>query len=123
MAHKSISPDRQGRTHGFRQVVLIKMAFIYTLLASLLASVAAQGVSTYVNPAVPTGIPIPGNYTGAWRPQVHFSPPQNFLNDPNGMFVDSNGTWHLYYQYNPTGVTAGNQVCADRTFPMRCDTA
>lgn len=20
------------------------------------------------------------------------------MNDPNGMFVDDNGTWHLYYQ-------------------------
>lgn len=31
------------------------------------------------------------------------------MNDPNGMFRDSNGTWHLYYQYNPTGIVAGNQ--------------
>lgn len=71
--------------------------------------VVGQGVSTYVNPAVPTGIPVPGNYTGGLRPQVHFSPPQYFMNDPNGMFVDANGTWHLYYQYNPTGLVAGNQ--------------
>lgn len=66
-------------------------------------------MSTYVNAAVPTGTPIPGNYTGVLRPQVHFSPPQHFMNDPNGMFVDANGTWHLYYQYNPTGNVAGNQ--------------
>ncbi|KAI0407439.1 glycosyl hydrolase [Xylaria palmicola] len=70
--------------------------------------IAAQ-TSTYVNPAVPTGTPVPGAYTGPLRPQVHFSPPQGFMNDPNGMFVDANGTWHLYYQYNPTGVVAGNQ--------------
>lgn len=31
------------------------------------------------------------------------------MNDPNGMFVDADGTYHLYYQYNPTGVVAGNQ--------------
>ena len=68
-----------------------------------------QNVSTYTNPAVPTGTPVPGNYTGFLRPQVHFSPPQNFMNDPNGMFVDANGTWHLYYQYDPTGIVAGNQ--------------
>lgn len=78
--------------------------------AALVAPAAAQNVPTYVNPAVPTGIPVVGNYTGPLRPQVHFSPPQNFMNDPNGMFVDANGTWHLYYQYNPTGVAAGNQV-------------
>ena len=79
----------------------------WAILAAGAAS--AQNVSTYVNPAVPTGTPIPGNYSGDLRPQVHFSPPQHFMNDPNGMFVDANGTWHLYYQYNPTGDVAGNQ--------------
>ncbi|KAI9163753.1 Extracellular exo-inulinase inuE [Paramyrothecium foliicola] len=59
---------------------------------------------------VPTGSPIPGDYTGRYRPQIHFSPPQHYMNDPNGLFLDkSTGTWHLYYQYNPTGITPGNQ--------------
>ncbi|KAL1738505.1 glycosyl hydrolase, partial [Schizophyllum fasciatum] len=31
------------------------------------------------------------------------------MNDPNGCFVDANGTWHLYYQYNPYQPVAGNQ--------------
>ncbi|KAH8681833.1 glycosyl hydrolase [Xylariales sp. PMI_506] len=82
----------------------------FLLSATLLAgSTVCQNVSTYINPAVPTGVPVPGNYTGPLRPQVHYSPPQYFMNDPNGMFLDANGTWHLYYQYNPTGVVAGNQ--------------
>lgn len=87
------------------------MKLLQTLAAALLAATSAsgQGVSTFVNPAVPTGVPIPGNYTGDLRPQVHYSPPQHFMNDPNGMFVDANGTWHVYYQYNPTGLVAGNQ--------------
>lgn len=78
--------------------------------ASLLISVLAQssangtnapevvGTPTYVESTVPTGTPVPGNYTGSLRPQIHFSPPQNFMNDPNGMFVDPDGVWHLYYQ-------------------------
>jgi beta-fructofuranosidase len=45
-----------------------------------------------------SSMPIPGSYNGTLRPQVHYSPPQYFMNDPNGMFVDANGTWHLYYQ-------------------------
>jgi hypothetical protein len=47
---------------------------------------------------VPTGTVLPGKYDGVYRPQVHFSPPQGFMNDPNGMFVDEKGTYHLYYQ-------------------------
>ncbi|KAE8451983.1 hypothetical protein EG329_002147 [Mollisiaceae sp. DMI_Dod_QoI] len=58
---------------------------------------------------VPTNAPVPGDYNGAWRPQVHFSPPKDFMNDPNGCHRDADGTWHLYYQYNPTDTVAGNQ--------------
>lgn len=31
------------------------------------------------------------------------------MNDPNGMFLDAEGTYHLYYQYNPSATIAGNQ--------------
>ena len=42
--------------------------------------------------------PLPGNYGGDLRPQIHFSPPQQFMNDPNGMVLDADGLWHVYYQ-------------------------
>lgn len=42
-----------------------------------------------------------------YRPQVHYTPAKNWINDPNGMvYVD--GTYHLYYQYNPQGNDWGN---------------
>ncbi|KAH9889037.1 glycosyl hydrolase [Cubamyces lactineus] len=53
--------------------------------------------------------PVLGNYSGRYRPQVHFSPPQQFMNDPNGLFLDGDGTYHMYYQYNPSGLVAGDQ--------------
>lgn len=75
------------------------MASLFRLLAgaSLLATAFSQQ-SNYVAPGVPVGTPIPGNYSGGLRPQLHFSPPQHFMNDPNGMFVDADGLYHLYYQ-------------------------
>ncbi|KAL1942986.1 hypothetical protein VTO73DRAFT_4657 [Trametes versicolor] len=76
------------------------------LVTALVGGAVAQDTTV---PAVPTGTPIAGDYNGAYRPQVHFSPPQHFMNDPNGMFLDANGTYHLYYQYNPTANVAGNQ--------------
>ncbi|RDW78334.1 hypothetical protein BP5796_06186 [Coleophoma crateriformis] len=42
------------------------------------------------------------SYSDPWRPQVHFTPPQNFMNDPNGLFRDEAGLFHMYYQYAPT---------------------
>lgn len=56
---------------------------------------------------LPPGTAVEGIYSGIWRPQIHFSPPQGFMNDPNGMFIDSTGTYHLYYQYNPTETISG----------------
>lgn len=34
------------------------------------------------------------------RPQFHFLPPANWMNDPNG-FIQWGSTYHLFYQYNP----------------------
>ena len=41
------------------------------------------------------------------RPQYHFLPPSNWMNDPNG-FIQWQGTYHLFYQHNPTGPLWGN---------------
>ena len=42
-----------------------------------------------------------------YRPQIHFTPAKNWINDPNGM-IYLDGTYHLYYQYNPQGNGWGN---------------
>jgi fructan beta-fructosidase len=41
-------------------------------------------------------------YQEAYRPQFHFTPERNWMNDPNGM-VYHDGEFHLFYQYNPFG--------------------
>ncbi|CAI7621580.1 unnamed protein product [Penicillium discolor] len=47
------------------------------------------------------------NYTEPYRPQYHFSPAKNWMNDPAGL-VYYNETYHLFFQYNPAGIEWGN---------------
>jgi len=56
-------------------------------------------------PTVPDGSAVGRNEQ--YRPQIHFTPAKNWINDPNGM-VYADGTWHLFYQYNPQGNGWGN---------------
>lgn len=41
-----------------------------------------------------------------YRPQFHFSPPEKWMNDPNGL-VYNDGVYHLFYQYYPGDIVWG----------------
>ena len=48
-------------------------------------------------------------YNQPFRNQVHFSPRQNWMNDPNGL-VFYDGEYHLFFQYNPLGIKWGHMT-------------
>jgi fructan beta-fructosidase len=69
-----------------RQASILTVAAV---LAALGGSVAAnaQNATTFQEP---------------YRPQFHFTPEKNWMNDPNGL-VSYQGEHHMFYQYNPFG--------------------
>ncbi|WP_068366916.1 glycoside hydrolase family 32 protein [Kerstersia gyiorum] len=42
-----------------------------------------------------------------YRPVIHYSPANGFMNDPNGLIL-ADGIYHLYYQHNPGAPVSGN---------------
>ena len=76
---------------------------LHAVLAVLITSVLLF-LSPGTSIAAP---PVPAAYDQTYRPQFHYSPAKNWMNDPNGL-VYYKGQYHLFYQYNPKGNTWGN---------------
>lgn len=89
---------RQRITALTGAVVLILSLVIYMLTVS-----PAEQISEKEEAAEREEI----SYDQSLRPQYHYTPAENWMNDPNGM-VYYEGEYHLFYQYNPDGDQFGN---------------
>ena len=72
-------------------------------LASMPAAASGQARPAAASPTAPHT-----DQAGErWRPQTHYTPQKNWMNDPNGL-VYYDGEYHMFYQYNPEGSDWGN---------------
>ena len=55
-------------------------------------------------------------YDERYRPQFHFSPRENWTNDPNGM-MHYKSEYHLFFQHNPFGKNWGNMTWGHAVSP------
>jgi fructan beta-fructosidase len=72
--------------------------FIFSLLISACSNRSSNTSSDEVEQQ--------GYYEEQYRPQFHFSPEANWMNDPNGL-VYLDGEYHLFYQYYPDSTVWG----------------
>ncbi|HEX8498462.1 MAG TPA: GH32 C-terminal domain-containing protein [Actinomycetales bacterium] len=85
---------------GIAVLVTLAAVLLTGLLPGLLSSQPRAGGSA-------AGAPAGSAYDEPLRPQMHFSPARNWMNDPNGL-IHLDGEYHYFFQYNPTGDVWGN---------------
>ena len=90
-------------SHGRRVAVALAAVVTAVLVAAGQVAPAAAAQGRVGASAARVGAP----YTETYRPQFHFSPARNWMNDPNGLLY-YRGEYHLFFQYNPSGNTWGN---------------
>ena len=97
---------------------LLSVSMVVVVMTTTIVACSGDDPKQDYNPLIDDPTPeqpvtppeVPTTQTGRneqYRPQVHFTPAKNWMNDPNGMvYVD--GTYHLFYQYNPQSNDWGN---------------
>ena len=84
----------------------------YTTISIEASSIAGVTVTTSIR--IRRGLNPETVYNSPLRPQLHFSPKENWMNDPNGLVFDPsdgpNGAWHMFFQHNPYSIYWGNMT-------------
>ncbi len=92
--------------HGIPAVLMVSAMVMASCSGGKVVDPALGPYETIEEPT-PDQPSTASDYDEPYRPQIHYTPAKNWINDPNGL-VFANGTYHLFYQYNPQGNNWGN---------------
>src|SRR3954468_20204750 len=102
-------------THGRRVAVALAAVVTAVLVAAGQVAPAAAAQGRVGASAARVGAP----YTETYRPQFHFSPARNWMNDPNGLLYYK-GQYHLFFQYNPSATSGATSRGGMRSAGTSC---
>ena len=89
----------------------VKLPLTSDLTVFDVVRVGADGEARYTTLAVYRDANPEEIYADPFRPQYHFTPQVNYMNDPNGLVYNAlTGEYHLYYQYSPLDYDAKSKI-------------
>ncbi|MGC5172206.1 glycoside hydrolase family 32 protein [Microbacterium sp. DT81.1] len=101
MTSRFASGSPQGSSAAARRRGRWRRTLVAGLTALLLAPLVSCGVTSEPDPSPPAPAPSTARPAedAAYRPDIHLTPDQNWMNDPQRPFF-AGDEWHLYYLYN-----------------------
>ncbi len=82
---------------GIKRLIIVFLSSLALLSCGDKSSKAVDETSASIVDSV---------FKETYRPQFHYSPPEMWMNDPNGL-VYNKGVYHLFYQYYPNDIVWG----------------
>ena len=89
-------------TKNTKSLILNSLLFFISILFFLSCNLNRYNESDFSESFVNQHLDIDVSFTEKYRPQFHYTPKINWMNDPNGL-VYYEGKYHLFHQYNPFG--------------------
>jgi fructan beta-fructosidase len=89
-------------TKNNKSLILFSVIFFISILFSLSCNQIRENESDFSESLIDQHLDVDVSFTEKYRPQFHYTPKINWMNDPNGL-VYYEGKYHLFHQYNPFG--------------------
>ena len=98
----SFTNSKTKMAKNTRSLIVYSVIMVISILFCLNFSLLRETDSDFDERLINQHLDIDVSFAEKYRPQFHYTPRINWMNDPNGL-VYYEGKYHLFHQYNPFG--------------------